>query len=206
MEADAKLAEKHRLDSEMADRKKQRGKVVTLLGIIFLVVIGGGGGIAWYVMHMQPKVVEKIVHDKEDLDFLKGLEISMKVDPPAPKKTHRVRKPGSKNEFSDVTSLGDASEDGGDETLDQSVVQRVMTQNFKVLLGCIAEERRRNSGLSTVDMDFIIKGTGNVSAVKVNGQTGSPLAGCMYGKMQTVAFPKFNGAKTHASFTLNLKH
>ena len=46
-----------------------------------------------------------------------------------------------------------------------------MTQNFKVLVGCIAEERRRNSSLHNVDMDFIIKGTGQVSAVKVNGQT-----------------------------------
>jgi eukaryotic-like serine/threonine-protein kinase len=207
MEAESRLAEKSRMDAEDADRRKQRGKVVTLLGIIFVVVLAVGGGVTWYVMHMQPKVVEKIVHDKnDDLDFLKGLEISMKVDPPVAKPKGHKRKPGSKNEFSDVTSLGDASEDGGDETLDQTVVQKVMTANFKVLLGCIAEERRRNSSLSTVDMDFIIKGTGNVSAVKVNGQTGSPLAGCMYGKMQTVAFPKFNGAKTHASFTLNLKH
>ena len=90
-------------------------------------------------------------------------------------------------------------------TLDQAVVQRVMTQNFKVLVGCIAEERRRNSSLHNVDMDFIIKGTGQVSAVKVNGQTSSPLSSCMYGKMQSVAFPKFNGNKTHASFSLALK-
>jgi hypothetical protein len=80
-----------------------------------------------------------------------------------------------------------------------------MTQNFKVLVGCIAEERHRNSGLHNVEMDFIIKGTGTVSAVKVNGQTGTPLASCMFGKMQTVMFPKFNGNKTHASFSLNLK-
>ena len=44
-----------------------------------------------------------------------------------------------------------------------------MTQNFRVLVGCIAEERHRNSSLHSVDMDFIIKGTGQVSAVKVNG-------------------------------------
>jgi hypothetical protein len=141
---------------------------------------------------------------------MKGVEISMKVDPPAPKPKrpssggHKVGKNG-KNEFSDVTNLGDASEGGGDETLDQAVVQRVMTQNFKVLVGCIAEERRRNSGLHTVDMDFIIKGSGQVSAVKVNGSTSSAMANCMYGKMQSVSFPKFNGAKTHASFSLALK-
>jgi hypothetical protein len=133
----------------------------------------------------------------------------MKVDPPPPKAKKPRRSGGSKgavgNEFSDVTNLGDASEGGGEETLDQSVVQRVMQQNFRVLVGCIGEERRRNGSLRNVEMDFIIKGTGQVSAVKVNGQTSGPFAGCMLGKMQTVSFPKFNGAKTHASFSLALK-
>jgi hypothetical protein len=107
--------------------------------------------------------------------------------------------------FDDSTVLGDASEGGGDETLDGPTVQRVMTQNFKVLVGCVKEERSRNSSLHNVDMDFIIKGSGQVSAVKVNGQTAGAFASCMYGKMQTVAFPKFNGSKTHASFSLSLK-
>jgi serine/threonine-protein kinase len=207
LEAEARLAEKQREESERAERQKQRGRVVVLLGAILLIVLGVGGGVTWYVLNMKPK--EKIIVKEktiDDLDFLKGLEITMKVDPPPPK-TPGVKKkrPGGKNEFSDVTNLGDASDGGGDETLDQSQVQRVMTQNFKVLVGCISEERKRNPGLKSIDMDFIIKGTGSVSGVKVNGQTSSPLATCMYGKMQSVAFPKFNGSKTHASFSLNLK-
>jgi len=207
LEAEAKNAEKQREESERADRQKQRGRVVILLGAILLIVLGVGGGVTWYVLNMKPK--EKIIVKEktiDDLDFLKGIEISMKVDPPPPK-TPGVKKKrtGGKNEFSDVTSLGDASEGGGDETLDQSQVQRVMQSNFKVLVGCIGEERKRNPGLKSIDMDFIIKGTGSVSAVKVNGATNTPLASCMYGKMQSVAFPKFNGAKTHASFSLNLK-
>ena len=98
-----------------------------------------------------------------------------------------------------------ASQSGGDETLAEASVQKVMSSNFKVLVGCIAEERHRNPGLHKVDMDFIIKGSGQVSAVRVNGETSTPFAGCMYGKMQTVAFPKFNGQKTHAAFSLALK-
>jgi hypothetical protein len=181
-----------------------------LLAGIFVAVLGGGGGIFWYYQHHQKVVVQKELVRDDSYDFMKGVEISMKVDPPAAKKPHLggPKKGGSKNnknEFSDVTNLGDASGDGGDETLDQAVVQRVMTQNFRVLVGCIAEERRRNPGLHSVDMDFIIKGTGSVSAVKVNGQTSSPLSNCMYGKMQSVTFPKFNGSKTHASFSLALK-
>src|SRR5260370_1094344 len=119
-----------------------------LVGGIFNAVIGGGGGIFWYYQHHQRIVVqEKLVRD-DSLDFLKGVEITMKVDPPAPKKPHPGVHPHSKNgknEFSDVTNLGDASEGGGDETLDQTVVQRVMTQNFRALVGCIGEVRLRET-------------------------------------------------------------
>jgi hypothetical protein len=213
MEAEARLGEQQRLDQEAHERRKFRGRMVTIFALVGIAVLGAGGGAFWYAKKhgaFETKVVKEVVHDGE-YDFMKGVEISMKVDPPAAKKPRptgrRVGqgKNGKNGEFSDVTNLGDASEGGGDESLDQAVVQRVMTQNFKVLVGCIAEERRRNSSLHAVDMDFIIKGTGQVSAVKVNGSTSSQMASCMYGKMQSVAFPKFNGAKTHASFSLALK-
>jgi hypothetical protein len=210
MEAEARLGEQQRLDQEAHDRRKFRGRMVTIFALVGIAVLGLGGGVFFYAKKhgaFETKVVKEVVRD-DSYDFMKGVAITMKVDPPAVKKAHssghRVAKNG-KNEFSDVTNLGDASEGGGDETLDQAVVQRVMTQNFRVLVGCIAEERRRNSSLRNVDMDFIIKGSGQVSAVKVNGSTGSALSSCMYGKMQSVAFPKFNGAKTHASFSLALK-
>ena len=207
MEAEARLALEAKEAQEAAERRKMRGRITLLLAGIFLAVIAGGGGIFWYYEHHQRVVVQKEIVHANDFDFMKGVQISMKVDPPPSHKSHASghRSRNGKNQYSDVTNLGDASEGGGDETLDQSVVQSVMTRNFRVLVGCIAEERRRNPSLRTVDMDFIIKGSGNVSGVKVNGSTSSPLASCMYGKMQTVAFPKFNGAKTHASFSLALK-
>jgi hypothetical protein len=208
LETGAKLAEKERQEQEDADRRRHRGRVVSVLAAMFVVVVATlGGGYYYGLKHhwWEQKIVRQVVRD-QDLDFLKNIEISMKVDPPVKKGTRRVPKKGGKpGEFDEVTNLGDASSEGGDETLDQAVVQRVMSQNFRVLVGCIQEERRRNPGMKTVDMDFIIKGTGLVSAVKVNGQTGTPVAGCMYGKMQAVAFPKFNGSKTHASFSLALK-
>ncbi len=211
LESEARLSEQQRAEQELADRRKFRGRMVTIFALVGVAVLALGGGAFWYAKKhgaFETKVVKEVVHDGE-YDFMKGVEISLKVDPPAPKHklpaAHRTGKNGKNGEFSDVTNLGDASSDGGDETLDQAVVQRVMTQNFKVLVGCIAEERRRNSSLRNVDMDFIIKGSGQVSAVKVNGSTSSPMASCMYGKMQTVAFPKFNGSKTHASFSLALK-
>ncbi len=206
IDADQKNAERQREDAEVADRKKSRARIVSLLLGMFVIVTIGGGFAFWYISHMKPKVVKEVVHDGGDLDFLRNLQISMKVDPPVKHAT--VKHSGHKNakgEFDEVTNLGDASSGGGDETLDQSVVQRVMSTNFRVLVGCIQEERRRSPSLHEIDMDFIIRGTGQVSAVKVNGDPQSALSTCMFGKMQSVAFPKFNGSKTHASFSLALK-
>jgi hypothetical protein len=202
--SEAQRFEHDRIRSEAADRSKHRGRMFTLLAILVLIVAGVGGGVFWYVKHMKPNVVVQKEVVESDLKF----EISMKVDPPEKKsggKRTSHKNAQGKNVFDDTQVLGDASEGGGDETLDGPTVQRVMTQNFKVLVGCVKEERSRNAGLHNVDMDFIIKGTGSVQAVKVNGQTTGPFASCMYGKMQTISFPKFNGSKTHASFSLALK-
>jgi hypothetical protein len=221
MEAETRAAEQQRQQMEDQDKRSQRGKITTLVAIGVLAVIGIGVGIFFYSKKATDAEAVRKTREAELLaaqaksenqlaDFLKGVEITMKVDPPAAKpagsgRKHSSHKGGGSNQYSDVTNLGDASGEGGDETLDQSVVQNVMKNNFKVLVGCILEERRRNPGLHNVEMDFIIKGTGNVAGVKVNGQTESAFAHCMLGKMQTVAFPKFNGAKTHASFSLSMK-
>jgi hypothetical protein len=201
--AESEHAESERVRSEAAERTKHRGRVVSLLLVIMLVVLGGGGVTFWYLQHMKAKVVVVKEQVEPELKF----EISMKVDPPekkkGPRKSH-VNKDG-KNVFDDSTTLGDASEGGGDETLDGATVQKVMSANFRTLVGCVQEERHRNPSLHNVDMDFIIKGSGSVGGVKVNGQTTGPFAACMYGKMQSVTFPKFNGSKTHASFSLSLK-
>jgi len=54
-----------------------------------------------------------------------------------------------------------------------------------------------------MSLDFVVRGTGKVSAVKVNGQKGGPFASCVLGRMPT--FPKFNGNKTIASWSMSMR-
>ncbi|HEX2571880.1 MAG TPA: protein kinase [Polyangia bacterium] len=198
-------AEKMIVNEQERDRARRRRTVIlgsTFLGLLIIV----GGGVTAYVL--KPRQTTKIVYRDRDEELLKGIDITMKVDPPAKVEKHHSgsHRSGGKNDYSDVTALGDATQAGGSETLGQDVVQKVMSANFGVLKGCVLEEKRRNPALRSVDMDFVIKGqTGRVSGVRVNGDTSSPLASCMFGKMQSVVFPKFNGAQTHASFSLALK-
>jgi hypothetical protein len=195
-----------------ATARAHRRNVLTLLAAIAVLLVVGGG-VAAYGYYVKNWFGERVVYrdrykERDAEELLKGIEISMKVDPPVPKgerKHHRAGGGKGSGEFSDVTNLGDATEGGGDETLGQDVVQHVMASNFGVLKGCVLEEKRRDHGLTHVDMDFIIRGTGQVSAVRVNGSETTSFHACMFAKMQTVNFPKFNGSRTHASFSLALK-
>ncbi len=199
--ADAMMAEKERQKSDDAERSSTRKKVVTLLGVAVAVIGLGAGGTVFYLSQLKPRIEQKVIEKDPDIKW----DVSLKVDPPEKKKTRRPKVGGKPGEFDEVTNLGDASSEGGDETLDPATVQRVMAQNYKVLTGCILEEKRRNPDLKSVEMDFIVRGAGNVSAVKVNGHLTGALPECLHAKMQTVQFPKFNGTKTHASFTMNLR-
>jgi hypothetical protein len=66
-------------------------------------------------------------------------------------------------------------------------------------------EKHKEPGLSDIALDFVVRGTGKVSAVKVNGQRGGPFASCVLGRMQSFGFPKFNGNKTVASWSMSMR-
>ena len=204
------LETRARAEADLAAERSHKHRVTLLLGMMAAVLAIGAGAVVYY-MSRKPNEKERIVYRERDVEELfKGIEISMKVEPPPPKKKtgtghSKGSTKGGSGELSDVTNLGDANGEGGDETLDAGVVQKVMTSNFRSLTGCIYEERKRNPSLKNVDMDFAIKGSGSVSGVKVNGAKDTVFANCMYSKMQSIAFPKFNGAHTRASFSLSLK-
>ncbi len=91
----------------------------------------------------------------------------------------------------------------GDERLDDNQINQVIGANGGSLAKCLLEESRRG-GSRSADIEFSVKGTGRVSFVRVNGETKGPLASCVYGKMSGWRFPEFNGARTRASFSMNL--
>ena len=78
-----------------------------------------------------------------------------------------------------------------------------MMNHYRGLVPCLMQARRGNPGLTEMSVDFVIRGTGKVSAVKVNGQKSGPFADCVLGRMPT--FPKFNGSKTIASWSMSMK-
>lgn len=189
-----------------SERARHRASVQKMLAAILAAVVVIGVGIAGYFkfIYKPPEKVVVVQKDSGD-DFWKGVDIQMKVDAPPPRKKGVKKRVLKNGKWEEVTSMGDASEEGGDETLSAAQINDVMKQNFRVLGGCLKEEAGRNPSVRKLDMEFQIKGSGNVSAVRVNGESGSVVASCVFAKMQAVTFPRFNGSKTTATFSLGLK-
>jgi hypothetical protein len=78
-----------------------------------------------------------------------------------------------------------------------------MMKHYRGLVPCLMAERHKNPGVSEMSVDFVVRGTGKVSAVKVNGQKGGSFANCVLGRMPT--FPKYNGNKTIASWSMSMR-
>jgi hypothetical protein len=142
-----------------------------------------------------------------DIDaFLKDVKIQFpKRDKPAARRAQAGR-PGSKgDDFSNDMNLGDVSKGGGDEILSEAVIQKVMMSRYRSLVPCISAERQRNPRLTDVDLEFVVLGSGKVSAVRVNGQRGGTFPSCVLGRMQSFGFPSFNGRKTIASWSMSMR-
>jgi len=202
----AKHAELDRQLKDQKERAKHRDAVVKLLSGIFavLVVIGSGIGIYAKFIYKAPPPPTNKKPEMSNEEFFKGIQIALTVDPAKPKKPGGTKKKGPKNgAFDDSQNLN--FDEGGD-VLSADDINRVMQQKFSLLSGCLREEAQRNPGVKKIEFEFMVKGNGSVSSVRVNGQTSSPVASCLFAKMQAIQFPECKTCnKTHAAFSLALK-
>jgi hypothetical protein len=186
------------------ERKKSRATLLIIGGAVVTL------GVALTVYLTQRRAAEDGEMasrlGEEDVDqFLKNVKLNFT---PAKKPTTARRGAsggGGKDEFNTATTLGDVTQGGGDDVLSDAKVQQVMMGNYRKLIPCIMQERRHNPGLTDIDVEFVVQGSGKVSAVRVNGQRAGAFPGCVLGRMQSFGFPSFNGKRTVASWSLSMK-
>jgi Protein tyrosine and serine/threonine kinase len=116
----------------------------------------------------------------------------------------RSQSPGRGGDaFDDSTSFDMGGDNVGDERLDDSQINGVLGSHADGLARCLKADADRG-GARRAEIDFIVLGSGRVSQARVNGDTGTPLAGCVKSAMQSLSFPSFNGPRTKASFSMSL--
>jgi hypothetical protein len=205
---------KRREAADHAHRKADRRVRLLIAAVVAGVIVVLVGGVMVFIKRQKPIVKEKIVYREKEQNLeglLKGIDIAWKAPPKQKKRRRRSSRsePGAPervyDEFDAPLELGDASKGGGDEKLTQATIQKVMRQNFSKLTPCVLAEKRRDASLREVQIEFLVRGTGKVSAVRTNGQRKGPLADCMLEQMKRISFPSFNGPRTRAGFSMSLR-
>jgi eukaryotic-like serine/threonine-protein kinase len=206
--SERKLEAVRRAQAEHVHEKVERKKSRATFIILGTVVAALTTVIVIYLKQRESAkddVLASRVDEADVDDFL----TRVKVDFPSQRKPTATRRGGlsggGKGDFSGNMNLGDVTEGGNNDILGNDRVQQVMMANYRKLVPCIINERRHNAGLSNVELEFIIKGTGKVSAVRVNGQQNGGFPACVLGRMQTFAFPAFNGRQTIASWSMSMR-
>ena len=208
--------QQRRARAEQAHESVEKKKSLVTFFIVGLAVLAVLGGIALYVLSRKDSDGGKLASREEEAEvdaFLKDVKINFasahvakKGQPGATRHSGGSGAAANDAEFNNDMNMGDVTKaGGGDETLDDGVIQKVMMGNYRSLVPCIMAERHKTPGLSDISLDFVVRGTGKVSAVKVNGQRGGPFASCVLGRMQNFGFPKFNGGKTIASWSMQMR-
>ncbi len=207
-----RTSERHREQNRraQADQKQEKAdKRKSLFTFVFaLIALGVAvGGVVLYVWTRKDGDDSKIASRTDDADvdaFLKDVKLSFQRATVAKRGSGGHHASGGDSEFNNDANFGDASKyaAAGDETLDDGVIEETMMHHYRGLVPCLMAERKHNPGLTEMSLEFVVRGTGKVSAVKVNGQKG-PFASCVMGRMPT--FPKFNGVKTIASWSMSMR-
>ncbi len=211
-----KTSERHREQNRRAAAEQRQESVdkkksmftFFMVSILLLAAVGVVGVFVWKA---KPKEEAKLSTRDEAAEtdaFLKDVKLSFVA-------AHAARRGGGAHhggagatandgDFSNDSNFGDASKyaSAGDEVLDDGLIQETMMGHYRGLVPCLMSERKHNPGLTEMSLDFVVRGNGKVSAVKVNGQKGA-FASCVLSRMPT--FPKFNGSKTIASWSMSMR-
>jgi len=211
--SERRLEQMRRAKAEHTHEATEKKKSMATMLIVGVVVAAIGGGLALYLTTRKAAEGGQLASREEEAEvdsFLKDVKLDFQ--------TAHVAKRGSTgsggghhssgggDEFNNDMNMGDVTAaGGGDETLDDNVIQRVMMDNYRSLIPCLMAEKHKNAGLSEMSLDFVVRGTGKVSAVKVNGQRGGAFPSCVLGRMQSFKFPSFKGSKTIASWSMSVR-
>jgi hypothetical protein len=207
-QAERRLEHVRRMRAEQVTQTVERTKHRATLLIISAAVVVLGGGLTFFLMNRQAAKEGELASraGEGDIDdFLKGVKVDFpRSQRPAVRRAGRASDKGG-DPFSSATNLGDVSQGGADEILSDRIIQTVMMGNYRKLVPCLMDEKRRSPGLKDMDLEFIVGGNGKVQAVKVNGQRQTAFSGCVLNRMQSFNFPKYNGSRTIASWSMSLR-
>lgn len=200
--AKARLDEQRRVAAETAHRRTETKRGLLLYLVIGAAVVVVAGGAWWGIQRAR-------TDETTQLSAITGVgEASIDISVSAPKRPARAARGKSPSRSSGGQPAGDDmtmdfSADESDDattTLDLDTIHKVYSRQGAALGRCLA-----GNGGGAANIAFTIDGpSGKVTTVRVNGQTGGALTGCVAKVMRSLSFPTISGPRTRAEFDISM--
>ncbi len=204
-DTERRLEAQRRAQAERAHEHVERSKGRWMILIIGSAAVALAVGAFFFIRALNPAKDEALAARVSESDIDNFLR-EVKVEFARPKRAGGARRStggtstGRAGDFKNDMDYGDATQRGGDDILDEGVIDNVMRANYRRLVPCIM-----HGGVRSIDVDFVILPTGRVQAAKVNGQSRGGVASCVFNQMQTFGFPSWRGKKTIANWSMSMK-
>jgi len=201
-----KLEMQRRTRAEQVHENTERSKGRWTIAIIGVAVLAVAGGMAFYLMNRKAAERDVLASRVSEADVDKFLrEVKIEFTQPKHAAGGGRRRPGGgysgrAEDFNNAMEYGDVSKEGGDAILDEGTIDKVMRSNYRKIVPCVMQ-----SGVRTVELDFVVQPTGRIKAVQVNGQRSGGMASCVYNQMQAFGFPQYKGKNTIASWSMSFR-
>ena len=196
--------EQRRAHAEVQHASQEKRRGAALYAFIGLGVLALGGGAVF--------MVHKLSADKGGksgaIEALEGGSLQAKISFPTraeqQRRAHshhgkRGGPGGASGGWDDSLNLDMSDDDDGtSERLTDDQVNPVIQRHGGALGHCLT-----STGTHSANIEFIVKPTGQVQYVRVNGQTKSPVSNCVRGVMLKMQFPTFHGVRSKHYFDMN---
>lgn len=202
--AKQKRDDERRANAEVAHAKQERSRGAFVYVVILAAIVGiGGGG----YLTIKALSSDEGKSSSKKLALAEG-SLEAKISFPSEAQASKKRKKhGKKSSKSGLAGTGGGWDDSlnfdmaggevGSETLSNSQVNPVIQRSGGKLGGCLQRTKT-----SSAFIEFMVKGTGKVYQVRVNGSTGTPVAKCLRSVMMSMKFPTFDGLRSKHNFDL----
>ena len=188
---------------EHTERRKGRWTIL-IIGLAVLVV---AASMTFYLRNRKAAENDVLASRVSEADvdkFLSGVKVEFAQPKHAAGGGGR-RRPGGgitgrAEDFTNAMDYGDVTKDGGDAILDEGTIDRVMRANYRKIVPCAMQ-----SGARTVELEFVVQPTGQISALQFNGQRSGGVAKCIKDQMQSFGWPQYKGKKTIASWSMSFR-
>jgi len=202
-----KLEAQRRTRAEVVHEHTERRKGRWTILIIGIAVLAVAGGMTFYLKNRKAaenEVLASRMSEAEIDKFLSGVKVEF-AQPKHATGGSGHRRPGGgvtgrAEDFNNAMDYGDVTKDGGDAILDEGTIDRVMRANYRKIVPCAMQ-----SGARTVELEFVVQPTGQISALQFNGQRSGGVAKCIKDQMQSFGWPQYKGKKTIASWSMSFR-